>query len=220
MAIVGLDTILANQGAVQTQEKSSKELGAEEFFTLLCTELQYQDPMDPMENTEYTAMLAQFSTLESQLDMTNSMSEISQLAGSINNMSALNFVGKEVNATGNVVYYDGEATDLTFELDDAAVSVKVTVYDDSGAAVREMEMENVAEGQTTCAWDGLDSRGQEVEAGRYVFSVKAYDAEGYKVSGRTFSQGTVTGVRYDGGITYLMIGDKEVTISDIETIKG
>ena len=222
MAIVGLDNILANQGAITSSDtKDSRELSSSDFLNLLIKELQYQDPMEPMANNEYAAMLAQFSTLEAQTAMTKDIEQLSQLAGSINNMSAVSFIGKTVNATGNIMNYSGTPVDLSFKLNDAAAKVTVSVIDTTtGKTIRTIDSKNMAAGANTVSWDGKDSDGKLAKQGRYVFAVKAYDSSGTAVGGATTVDGVVTGVKYSDGVTYLTVGNKEVKISDINSIKG
>ncbi|OPZ58359.1 MAG: Basal-body rod modification protein FlgD [Deltaproteobacteria bacterium ADurb.Bin510] len=222
MAIVGLENILANQGATTSSStKESKELSSSDFLNLLVKELQYQDPLEPMDNTEYASMLAQFSTLEAQTAMTEDIEQLNALAASINNLSTVSFIGKTVNATGNVINYTGAAIDLNYKLEDAAAKVTVKVIDPStGKTLRSIEAKNVAAGASSVSWDGKDDNGKAVEQGRYVFAVTAYDSSGSKVSGSTYVEGVVTGVKYSNGATYLSIGNKEGLISDIITIKG
>ena len=69
-------------------------------------------------------------------------------------------------------------------------------------------------------WDGTDDSGEAVSSGRYTFVIDAVDYNGQAVSSTSYAKGEVTGVRYDDGITYLIIGDKEVTISDVDKISG
>ncbi len=222
MAIVGLETILANQGAVtDTQSSSSTSASSkDQFFKLLVTQLQYQDPLNPVENTEFTAQLAQFTTLELMENQNNTMEEILQLQGSMNNMQTLSFIGKQVSGTGNIVNYTGEEVTLNFELEDSASDVTISIYTDEGTLVRTLEMSDVPGGDVQSVWDGRNNVGEEVSAGRYAFTIEATDQDGLAVSGKTYTTGAVTGVRYDGGITYLIIGDKEITISDVEKIIG
>lgn len=223
MAIAGLDNILANQGPAPGSDNKTRtdEMGKDQFFKLLVKQLQYQDPLKPVENTEFTAQLAQFTSLEQLSGMNSSMEELAKLQGSINNMQALSFIGKEVNAMGNIVHYDGEPLSLDFDLADSAAEVKIQIYDKStGNVVRTVTMENLAKGDTHYEWDGNDMHGEQVAQGRYGFAIQAVDQDGLHVNGKTYATGTVTGVRFDGGVTYLILGDKEVTIADVEKINS
>ena len=223
MSSVGLDAILANQGVVETSTStsaSSDDMGMDTFLNLLVAQLQYQDPLNPVENTDFTAQLAQFSSLEALTDMKGSMDQISYLQGSLNNMQALSFIGKEVSAQGNIIHYTGEDVGINFALDDSAAEVAVSIYTEDGYLVRSDNIGSASQGDMEYLWDGTDDSGEQVIPGRYTFTVDAIDYNGLPVSSTTYALGEVTGVRYDNGITYLIIGDKEVTISDVDKIIG
>ncbi|MCD6569302.1 MAG: flagellar hook assembly protein FlgD [Deltaproteobacteria bacterium] len=222
MPIAGLDSILANQVGIPQPGSATvpQSLGKDAFLKLLVTQLQYQDPLSPMENTEFTAQLAQFSSLEQLTEMGLSMAEFSKLQGSINNIQALSFIGKQISAKGNIVEYSGQEINLNFELDDNAEYLKVEIYDMDGNLVRTIEETGVPGGDVQCFWDGKDNTGHEVAGGRYTFKVEAIDIDGAYIGVKTYAVGKVTGVRYDHGITYLIIGNKEVTISEVEKILG
>lgn len=220
MAVSGIETILANQTPVKTDADKAGALGKDSFMKLLVTQLQHQDPMNPMENTEFTAQLAQFSQLEALDTMKTSMEQLSQLQSSINNIQSLSFIGKKVSAVGNAIEFSGSPVDLAFDLDGPASSVAVSVYDAKGSLVTTMDMGATAKGTASCRWDGRYANGNQAGGGRYTYRVEAKDMNGQAMQAKTYAQGTVSGVRYDKGVTYLIIGDKQVTISDVEKILG
>jgi flagellar basal-body rod modification protein FlgD len=222
MSAIGLDSILANQGSVDTSTKAQKSdaMGKDTFLKLLVTQLQYQDPLNPVENTEFTAQLAQFSSLEALTDMGEAMSQMSYLQGSLNNIQALSFIGKEVSAQGNIIHYNGEDVGINFSLDEDAADVSVHIYTEDGTSVRTIQIGEASDGDLEYVWDGTDDSGEAVSSGRYTFVIEAVDYNGQAVSSTSYATGEVTGVRYDDGITYLIIGDKEVTISDVDKISG
>ena len=226
MAIQGIERLLQNQGSdTQSVNNSSmagsiKSLGRDTFLKLLVKQLQYQDPLNPMSNTDFTAQLAQFSSLEQMTNMSEDMKKLSDLQASMNNMQALDFLGKKVSAKGDIVEYNGQEVGLDFYLDKAASDVEVDIYDATGNLVRTINMQDVPSGDAFCQWDGKDNGGDTVGPGRYTFKVIAADAQGAKVNATTYATGTVSGVRYDDGVTYLVVGNKEVTISNIEKIQG
>ena len=173
-----------------------------------------------MENTEFTAQLAQFSSLEALTDMSESINQMSFLQGSLNNIQALSFIGKEVSAQGNILHYDGEDVGINFSLDEDSADVKVHIYTQNGTRVRTIDIGEASNGDLEYTWNGTDDSGEAVGSGRYAFTVEAVDYNGQSVSSTSYALGEVTGVRYDDGITYLIIGDKEVTISDVDKISG
>jgi len=226
MSVSAVDSILANISPSSSSSKTSAStaaggtLGKDSFMQLLVTQLQYQDPLNPMDNTEFTAQLAQFSQLEALENMETTMETMNQLQASLNNMQALSFIGKTVNATGNTVEYGGSAVELGYTLDHAANTVRMSIWNEDGKKVRTIESGVAPAGNNTITWDGRDDDGNTCENGNYTYYVSAYDGKGDAVSASTYASGTVTGVRYDNGTTYLIIGDKEITISDIQQIRG
>ncbi|HPD20849.1 MAG: flagellar hook assembly protein FlgD [Desulfomonilia bacterium] len=222
MSTVGMDAILSNQGPAKggSTSEAVKSLGKNDFLKLLVKQLQYQDPLNPVENTDFTAQLAQFTTLETLSNIDENITQLGILQNSINNMNAMSFIGKQVNAKGNILNYTGSDLNIDFSLDALAAEVRVKIFAEDGTLVRTIERENVQEGNVQFVWDGTDHNGERVSEGRYRFFVQAADYEGNAVGTTSYAAGVVTGIRYDKGITYLIIGNKEVNIADIDKIQG
>jgi flagellar basal-body rod modification protein FlgD len=221
---VGLDSILATQSAADAASKNgAKDKIAEQknmFLNLLVKQLQYQDPLNPVENTEFTAQLAQFSQLESLSEMNGNIEEMTQFQNSMNSMAAVSFIGKQVNAGGNAINYSGGESSIDFNLEGNASEVTVTIYNSAGSVVRTIGMNTVQQGDVTCSWDGRNNNGESVSPGKYYFTVKATDFNGAAVKTSTYANGTVTGVKFENGTIFLQVGDKEVTLADITKITG
>ena len=221
---VGLDSILATQSAADAASKNgAKDKIAEQknmFLNLLVKQLQYQDPLNPVENTEFTAQLAQFSQLESLSEMNGNIEEMTQFQNSMNSMAAVSFIGKQVNASGNAINYSGGESSIDFNLEGNASEVTVTIYNSAGSVVRTIGMNTVQQGDITCSWDGRNNNGESVSPGKYYFTVKATDFNGAAVKTSTYANGTVTGVKFENGTIFLQVGDKEVTLADITKITG
>lgn len=221
MSIVPMDSVLGSTSTSSTTSASKSKasgLGMEDFLSLLVKQLQYQDPTSPIENTEFTAQLAQFSSLQALTDMKSSMDSLSKLQASTNNLQALSLIGRSVVAQGNIVNYSGTDEVLNFTLDEPAQTVTVKVYDSDGSVIRTDEMKNIVAGDAQYTWNGRDDEGNTVSQGKYYFAVSAKDYEGNSVITTTYAKGEVTGVTYDGGTTYLNVGSKQVALSDIQEI--
>ena len=225
MSTIGLDTILANQTAVDQASSSylSQDKVTEQknmFLKLLVKQLQYQDPLNPMENTEFTAQLAQFSQLEKLTTMSNNIEQMAKFQNSMNSMQAVLYIGKQVSASGNTINYSGGESVISFKLESNASAVNVKIYNSEGTVVRTIEVGNALAGDISCTWDGKDSNGESLSPGTYYFGIEATDYNGAAVNATTYTNGTVTGVRYDSGMIYLEVGDKEVSLSQINKISG
>ena len=195
---------------------TSTAMGKDDFLTLLLTQLQNQDPLNPTDSTEYTAQLAQFSSLE-QLSNINANLEYMQLyQASINNAQAVSFIGKEIISLGNDVRVeDGQPENCRFELGGDASGVSVNIYDSAGHLVKTIEQGAMQAGRQTVIWDGTDQNGNAVPDGDYTFEIMAVDAADQKVNAVTFSSGLVEGVSFIEGVTYFLVGNQKVPISDI-----
>jgi flagellar basal-body rod modification protein FlgD len=221
---VGLDTILAVQSASDavSSDSTTKKISEQKnmFLNLLVKQLQYQDPLNPVENTEFATQLAQFTMLESMNNMSGNIELMTQYQNSMNSMQAASFIGKTINASGNAVAFTGTQTSLDFNLEGNAKDVTVKIYSSSGTVVRTITMKNALKGDVTCAWDGKNDSGETASAGTYYFTVNATGYDGSQVNANTYANGTVTGIRFDNGTIYLQVGDKQVRLADITKISG
>ena len=111
-----------------TQSESSNEL-QDQFLTMLMAQIQHQDPLNPMETTEFTSQLAQLTSVEQLQDVNKNLSYLQLYMASINNSQSLAFVGKDVTASGNSIYWNGNTPSrINYSLAAEAASVVVNVY--------------------------------------------------------------------------------------------
>ncbi|MBI5837321.1 MAG: flagellar hook assembly protein FlgD [Candidatus Eisenbacteria bacterium] len=216
-AIHGTNTA-ASLGATMGASGASA-LGKEDFLLLLTAQLRNQDPMQPIQNEAFVAQLAQFSSLEQMQNMNDGMATSILLNQSVNNSLTTGLIGRDVEARGDQFTLSaGGKVDLGFNLSGAAGSVKVEVVDSSGKVVATVKSGSMGEGSHTVAWDGNGADGQPAPAGEYTFKVTATDAKGAAVPAETLVRGRVTGVKFSHGQTYLLVGDRSVSLSDVTQI--
>jgi len=210
MSLVELDTGISSAIEVASTEVNS--LDKDDFLQLLVTQLQYQDPLNPMESTEFTAQLAQFSSLEQLYNVNSNLDELEGIQNSLSSYEAVDFIGKTVTASGDTVYVDDASDEWSMGVDlaDAAAGVYAYIYDKSGGLVQTLETGQMDAGQQSLNWDGCDSQGDRVADGSYRFEVYAVDANGNSLDVGTFVGGTITGVTYEDDVTYLKIGEQKI----------
>jgi len=114
----------------------NNNLGKNDFLNLLVTQLQNQNPMEPMADTEFIAQLAQFSQLEQLENMSRSLDTNSEvdyiMSQTIANTMATTLIGKGVVAEGsNFSLTPGENTDLSFNLNAEAATVTINIFDEN-----------------------------------------------------------------------------------------
>lgn len=203
-------------GSSPTAAGPTKELDRDAFLNLLITQLQNQDPLDPTDSVEFTAQLAQFSSLEQLGNVNENLKELQNFQASINNSQAVSLIGKNITANGNSLNFaDGQPAGCSFKLDGDASVVVVSIYDQTGEFVRTFESQHLAAGQHTLYWDGTDQNGGAATSGSYTFEVMAADANGNNIQTTTFFSGNVDKVIFDDNTTYLISGDQKVALSDV-----
>ena len=214
MTITGLDSVGA--GGSISQPSKPDEMGKDAFLELLVTQLQYQDPLNPMDSTAFTAQLAQFSSLE-QLNNVNKNLEYSRLyQSSINNSQAVSFIGKEIRASGDSLEVNnGIPGSSSFSLPAQASRAVVNIYDTDGNLVKIMDAGALDPGEHSMNWDGTDNNGMTVPDGEYRFEVMAYDGGGERIEASTYTTGLVKGVTFRDGKAELRVGERTIALGNI-----
>ncbi len=206
----------AAAGGVPGTTGATQSMGKDAFLKLLITQLQHQDPLNPADSTEFTAQLAQFSSLEQLSNINTNLNALQLYQASINNAQAVGFIGKEILANGNSIEKTaGRAATCEFELPAEAKRVVVTIYDAAGGFVKDIDLSGQFSGRQSVAWDGTDRNGAPVADGAYSFEVQAEGANGIALSVSPRSRGVVTGVVFEDGITYLITGQNRFAIGDV-----
>ncbi len=203
---LGSSVLVDNTATNQSQE--SDTLGRDQFLTLLVAQLQHQDPLNPMESQDFTAQMAQFSSLEQLFDVNESLMNIQNSIQAGQKESALDYVGMQVKAAGNTLYKNGDNLDSASYYLENAGDVVVSIYDSNGFEVRQIQAGFQESGEHDLEWDGRDANGNIMADGIYTYSVAAIDTEGYDIATTTYSKGEVTGVSSEYGQTYLIVGER------------
>jgi flagellar basal-body rod modification protein FlgD len=214
MSIVPLETVQSASNAAPL--KKDTVLGKEDFLNLLIAQLQHQDPLNPMESTEFTAQLAQFSSLEQLSNVNTNLEALQSSQATLNNTQAVSFIGKSINVLGNSVRLEnGQADDIHFELMGNASEVMAYIYDATGDFVTVLNGGAHSAGRYTLDWNGLDQEGNIVPDGEYRYELLATDLNGQPVEAATFMTATVSGVTFHHGSAHLIAGGYEIPISDV-----
>jgi flagellar basal-body rod modification protein FlgD len=215
--------IIANNRNIDATPKSeaekSAEMNKEQFLQLLVAQLQNQDPLNPMESTEFTSQLAQFSSLEQMIDVNKNLVEIKSEVSADEHGDPINYIGKQIKADDNsIIRKDGSNLTGSFKLDEGA-NITIAIYDKYGKEIRTINAGWKDPGEYPVEWEGKDNLGFDVNDGNYSFEVFAQNQFGNYIQTETFSSGEVTGVTLANGLSYLLLGDKKVALANVLEVK-
>lgn len=187
------------------------------FLTLLTTQLQHQDPLNPMDTNEFTSQLVEFTNVEQGIKTNQKLDDLIALQTDMQLNDAVGYMGKQVGADGIILMLqDGEST-ITYDLGANADKVNVLIIDEEGNTVRTLEGDTEV-GHHEITWDGLDEDGDPLEDGLYGFLVTAIDADDAPVPLVQGTIGRVTGVKLVDGVVTLEVGELEIALSDVLSI--
>ncbi len=211
-------TATSAASSTTTSNIFNSQLDGNAFLRLFLTQLQYQDPTNPMESYEMASQLAQFSSVEKLTNINSSLAQLESALSSIGNAQMVGLIGKEIVAQSNALQVtDGTASNATysFELDSGdTASVTITIADANGNVVRTKDLTGQAGGDYKVDWDGLDDSGNKVGDGSYTFTVKALSSGGNAVDVTSTVTGVAYSYRLDQSSPYLILdGPNGVKVS-------
>jgi len=218
--ISSLTSLSAKSGSGATSSDASTIAGNfNQFLTLLTTQLQNQNPLDPLDTNQFTQQLVQFASVEQQLKTNDQLGSLITASKASAAATASGLIGKTVTADGATTSLaDGSAT-WTLNPARAATKAVLTITDSKGNVVA-TQTKALAAGKQSFAWDGRASTGQLAAEGQYTLKVQALDATGAAVAVDTKITGAITSVDVTGAEPVLTIGDRTVALSSVEAIGG
>ena len=156
----------AAQAAAQAKKKGNS-LGIDEFLTLMTAQLKNQDPMKPLEGTEFISQLATFGTVSGVQEMQTSLETLATSLRSTQTLNGSTMVGRDILASADsMTHTQGGTVSGELEVPAGTTSVQIRITDSTGAVVREMVLPNTA-GTQTFTWDGLRTNGTAAPTDTY-----------------------------------------------------
>ncbi|CAG2143241.1 Basal-body rod modification protein FlgD [compost metagenome] len=189
------------------------------FLKMLVTQMNNQDPLNPMDNAQLTSQLAQISTVSGLQTMNETLTALLSQTAASRAMDSANLIGKTVMVPGNAITVaDGVATKIGVDVPSTADSVTVQVLDKNGNVVRNIDMKGQTAGVHDIAWDGKNDQGNAVPNGEYTFKVSG-TAEGKDVSAIALVYGKVQSISGDSTGVLVELGDgKTANVDDVRRI--
>ncbi|MCQ2741226.1 MAG: flagellar hook assembly protein FlgD [Alphaproteobacteria bacterium] len=204
-----LSSIINSVYSGTTTGAASKTLSADmdTFLTLLTTQMQYQDPLDPMDASEYTNQLVQYSNVEQAIQTNAKLDKLLNLSIYNLGVQATGYVGKTVQALGDTMPLDDGVAKATYTLSKNVQETVITIKDTDGNVVYSASGENTA-GAHDFEWGGKNTSGAQLPDGAYQILITTKSASGEAdASVTTTVFGRVTGVASDDNGIYLGLGN-------------
>jgi len=188
------------------EHKSTMDQDA--FMTILVAQLTHQDPLNPMEDTEMTSQLAEFSSLEQLTNINDGIASLGSSMEQSDMLSAVSFIGKEIKAEGYKISMDeGNASTIYYGFGEPVSQIMMNIYDSEGAIIRSVELGSKQAGNYQYEWDGQNEGGQDMPDGQYGVGILGTDAEGKHVMVQTEISGQVDAVVNEAGTQFLRLKD-------------
>jgi flagellar basal-body rod modification protein FlgD len=209
MSIAGTTSAsVSNSGTAASSALTSLAGDFNDFLSLLTTQLQNQDPTSPMDTSQFTSQLVQFTEVAEQISGNSTLTQILGVGQTQQLTQASALIGQQVTFTGGTLPLQNGAAQVDFQTTSAG-PVQVTVTNSSGVTMASQTV-NAASGNNTWTWNGTDSAGFQLPDGSYNVSVTA--------AGTTLpfqSVGTVTGAEQVNQIVNLQLGADVVPFSQV-----
>ena len=200
-------------GSDTARQLSGQTLGKDDFLRLLLTQLQHQDPLNPMDNTQFIAQTAQFTSLEQLQNINTALGKLTAASTASGVSQAAALLGKTVKTAGS------GPVSLPYSLAGASAPVHVEVLDQDGNVLRSMDIGSKPAGAYTAQWDGRDSAGHPMASGRYYYRVSAVGGTGGSDGVASAAEGPLTGFEVRGGALRYRLGTALIRPEDIVDVR-
>jgi flagellar basal-body rod modification protein FlgD len=187
----------ASSGQSTAKSKDDAIMGKQDFLTLLVAQLQNQDPLNPDDPTEFTAQLAQFSSLEQLFTLNESMNNLVTANANSDRLTTLSTIGKDVAYTTSSFSFSGSPVEIGYQLDGKASEVTLQLQLD-GVTQATLKGTRLGAGNHYLTWDGLTKNGAVAPVGKYKIVVSAKAAEGATIAANPLIKSEVSGVDLGG----------------------
>jgi len=235
--MVDISSLSAGQGINNaTNQKSSSSMSSlgetfDSFLILLTQQMKNQDPLKPMDATQFTTQLVQFTQVEQQIRQNQNLEAMIVLQHSTLVSSMTEYLGKTVDTRGESVFLsEGGTPDISYSLPEGAAKVELTITDGVGTVLRTVVLDQATQtskGSHVYTWDGKNSGGITMTEGTYNVKFRALDgsgqeaklANGVPMTVGTTASGKVTNVSIVDGQIILTVGGAKIPLAEVSSVR-
>lgn len=187
------------------------------FLTLLTTQLQNQNPLEPLKAEQFTEQLTQFTGLEQQIQTNEKLDSLISASATQFASSVINYVGRTVTANGSVATLDEGRAQWAFNSAAPTNNGLATVRNGQGDVIYEERLD-IKRGEQTFTWNGKTNDGGFAPEGNYILSVSGQDSSGSAIRVTTDISGQVSKVDVTQTPPQLTVGTTQVPLSAITSV--
>jgi flagellar basal-body rod modification protein FlgD len=187
------------------------------FLSILTTQVQNQDPLNPMDSSEYTSQLVQYSSVEQSIQTNKYLEELVSSMAANQASSYVNYLGSTVTASGSTAMLEDGNANWSYNVAEDATGT-VTIKNSSGGTVYSGDV-SLAKGSGTYSWDGVGSSGNSPD-GAYTISFDLKNGSGNSVLAKTEVSGKVDEVDLSGETPYLKVGNVSIPVTSVQSVSS
>lgn len=214
----GLNAATNAEYAAASTSTDKTVLGKDDFMKLLLTELQYQDPTEPMDSEKILSQTSQLATLEASENTNKALSDLAISLGASQQFSTISAIGKTADLGSNAITLD-KGTASTFEMyfPDAINNGTVQILDVNGNTIKTLDVGTNPKGVYEFTWDGTNANGGAADSGIYYATASYTNPDGDALTTRLGAY-PIESVRFDSGNTYLKLGSNYVALENVKEV--
>jgi flagellar basal-body rod modification protein FlgD len=191
------------------------------FLQLLTTQLQNQDPLDPLDTNQFTEQLVEFASVEQQVNMNTNLQTLISLQQTAEATSAMQFLGADVTINSNTgTLSNATGTPATWSFSSPSPASAAITISSSTGQVAYTGTTSLSAGTQSFTWNGQGNNGVTWPDGTYTLSITATGANGQPVTVSTQVQGVVTGINVSQNPPTVMVGGQSYPISAITSVNS
>lgn len=223
-----MTSIISNTAAssAQTQTKSEKDFDSlvgtrEDFLTILLAQLKHQDPLDPMEGTEFIDSITRLSSVEQDINQNTNLEKIASLLEGQNSQfgSPVSYLDRQIEFKSQAIYMEDGLGEFSYNLEESPEEIFVIIRNQDGNTVYTTNGTNKI-GENKFTWDGKNNNGTLQDDGIYTVEVSYVNNKGEGVQLPTTTKGIVDGANFEGDETVLLVNGIRAVLENVISIKS
>jgi flagellar basal-body rod modification protein FlgD len=201
----------------------SQQLGSDfnTFLTLLTTQLQNQDPLNPIDTNQFTQQLVEFAGVEQQVNMNTNMHTLISMQQTSESLQALQLVGANVTINSNTAALSkATSSPAVWGFSSPSPATGTVTITSSTGQVAYTGTVSLSAGNQSFTWNGQGNNGVTWPDGNYTLSINATNANGQAVTVSTLVQGTISSVNVSQNPPTVIVAGQSYPISSIQSINS